>query len=363
MMMRRSSLRWYLQMDARATAVVAVTIALLLVHPAATAQESSKVSKVVGESLVLVKTDPGKLCFDKLVGGSVSVRSTYESGQPNTVVYEAGKDYVVDLAAGTIARTADSRIPDFSTNMLYGQKEFDHNKFPGFGNTGFFVFVDYETSAGFPLSEKTDQTALLPKTVEKLSKGGPFKLIAYGDSITAGGDATSLHLQFQERWAKYLAGRYPKAQITVENGATGGDCTVQGLQRLREKVLDRGPDLVIIGFGMNDHNIGGPTREQFIENLKSIATQIRDTTGAEALLFSAFPPNPDWKFGTHRMEVYAAATKTAAEQLHCPYADVYGIWMKVLARKDPSSLLGNNINHPNDFGHGLYLEALKNIGL
>lgn len=346
----------------RCPRILAIAAALLLAGlngPHASAADPA--SKTIGDSLVLVKTDPGRLCFDKLVEGSVSARSTYEPGQAKTIVYEPGRDYIVDYAAGTIARTADSRIPDFSTNMLYGQKGFDHNLFPGFGNGAFFVFVDYETRAAFPLCEKTDQAALLPKTVEKLRKGGPFKIVAYGDSITAGGDATSLHLQFQERWAQYVRERFPQAQITVENGATGGDGTGQGLQRLREKVLDRAPDLVLIGFGMNDHNIGGPSPEQFTENLKSIITQIRDTTGAEAILFSAFPPNPDWKYGSHRMELYAAATRLAAEQIGCAYADVFGIWMKVLARKDLSSLLGNNINHPNDFGHGLYFEALKSI--
>lgn len=325
------------------------------------AGESGSRSRMMGDSLVLVKTEAGRLCYDNVVEGTVAVRSTYEPGQADTIVYEAERDYVVDCAAGSIARTADSRIPDFSTNMLYGQKGFDHNQFPGFGNGRFFVFIDYETTAAFSLCEKTDQAALLSKTAGKLRKGGPFKIVAYGDSITAGGDATSLHLQFQERWASHLSARFPQAQITVENGATGGDGTVQGLERLREKVLDRSPDLVLVGFGMNDHNVGGPTPEQFTENLKSIVTQVRDTTGAEAILFSAFPPNPDWKFGSHRMELYAAATRLAAGQLGCAYADVWGVWMKALVRKDLPSLLGNNINHPNDFGHWLYFQALKSV--
>lgn len=316
---------------------------------------------VKGDTLVLAGTTPGALCYAKVEEGSVVVRSTFAPGQPDTVVYEAGRDYVADHAAGTVARTADSRIPDFRDNMLYGQKDFDHTAFPGFGNRAFFVYVDYRARGARPLCAPRDQAALLPKTAAKLRAGGPFKIIAYGDSITAGIDAGSREVQFQEQWARHLSAKFQKAEITVENGATNGDGTVQGLARLREKVLDRAPDLVIIGFGMNDHNISGPEPEPFAENLKAMTAQIREHTGAEVLLYSAFPPNPDWKFGTHRMELYAGATRRAAEEARCAYADVFGVWKKVLERKDLPSLLANNINHPGEFGHGLYFEALKAV--
>jgi lysophospholipase L1-like esterase len=316
---------------------------------------------MIGESLVLVGTEPGYLCFDQLVPGSVVARSTYESGGEDTVVYAEGKDFEVDYEKGTIARTAESRMPDFRTNVLYGKKPFDHNDFPGFGNGGFFVFVDYETRGGFPLFEKTDQSSRLRQTAEKLEAGGPFRMVAYGDSITAGGDATQLHLRFQRRYANWLGDRFPSARIEVENGATGGDSTVQGLARLEEKVLTRNPDLVLLGFGMNDHNINGVAPAQFEENLVTLVTRIREATGAEVLMYSTFPPNDDWAHGSHRMEQYAAATRRASERTACAYADVYGAWMKLLQRKDPSSLLGNNINHPNDFGHWLYFQTLKSV--
>jgi hypothetical protein len=61
------------------------------------------------------------------------------------------------------------------------------------------------------------------------------------------------------------------------------------------------------------------------------------------------------------MKDYAAATAAVADELNLAFVDVYGPWMKVLARKDPESMLGNNINHPNDFGHWLYLEALTSL--
>jgi len=205
---------------------------------------------------------------------------------------------------------------------------------------------------------------LLAKTRAKLESGGPFKLIAFGDSISAGGEASDESLRFQNRYAESLAGRFPKAKITVDTTATGGDNTVNGLARLEEKVLSRSPDLVLVGFGMNDHNrpdVGGIEPAQFRANLETMVNRIRERTGADVILLSTFPPNPKWAFGTGRMDQYAAATRAAAEATNVAYADVYSVWMKVIQRKDPESLLANNINHPNDFGHRLYFDVLRAI--
>jgi acyl-CoA thioesterase-1 len=317
---------------------------------------------VEGESLVLVGTTAGKLLYTDVDEGSVFVRSTY---LPGGVTYEKGKDYTIDAKAGTIARTEGSRIPDFATNVLYGKEGFDHTQFPGYGNGKFFVFVDYESKAEpIRLAAKVNYADRLKKTEEKLRFGRALKIIAYGDSITAGGEASSVALQFPARYVEYLKTKYPKASITWENGATGGDTTREGLVRLNDKVLTRSPDLVLVAFGMNDHNlpgVGGVPIPEFKENLAKMISQIREKTGAEVILISTFPPNPKWAFGSHRMEQYAAATKDVADETKCAFADLNATWQTVLKRKNPESLLGNNINHPNDFGHWLYLEALKAI--
>jgi acyl-CoA thioesterase-1 len=146
-------------------------------------------------------------------------------------------------------------------------------------------------------------------------------------------------------------------------GATGGDTTQNGLDRIQEKVLTRNPDLVLVGFGMNDHNVApfGITTDQFEANLRKIVSLIKSKTDADVLVLSTFPPNPDWAFGSHQMDKYAKITQKVAAELNVAYADVYSVWLNVLARKDPSSLLGNNINHPNNFGHWLYFQALEAV--
>jgi hypothetical protein len=91
--------------------------------------------------------------------------------------------------------------------------------------------------------------------------------------------------------------------------------------------------------------------------------RIRNEAGAEVILFSAFPPNPQWKFGSHRMEEYEAATHRVARDMSCAFADVFNNWKALAARKKPEDLLGNNINHPNDFGHWIYFRVLERLGL
>jgi lysophospholipase L1-like esterase len=319
-----------------------------------------------GESLVLVGQEPASLAFVPLASKPIKVRSTYREGLPQTIQYEPGRDYSLD-DSGHIRRTPESRIPDFRTNILYGKEDFRHDQFPGFGNGRFFVYVDYFHRERWapPAARPELGWTRLRRTRRKLEAGEPVRIVAFGDSITAAGDASERGLIFWERWAAALRGKYPRAALEAINGATGGDTTVQGLQRLQEKVLERKPDLVLIGFGMNDHNregFGVPL-ERFQENLRTMIDRIRAASGAEVVLFSAFPPNPKWHYGSHNMEAYAAATQQVAREKECAFADVYHYWAGLAARKKPEDLLANNINHPNDFGHWIYFQALQALGL
>lgn len=348
---------------------LAVLLALapsLLLTSCASHRSRPALKHQTGETVVLVGEEPASLAFAPLLSKPVCVRSTYRDGLPQTIHYAPGQDYLLE-AQGRIRRTPGSRIPNFGTNLLYGKEDFRHEQFPGYGNMPFFAYVDYAHSEKWkvPPAKPGLGAVQLPHTRQKLRAGQQVRIVAFGDSITAGGEASEPGLIFWERWAAALRARHPHASIETTNGATGGDTTVQGLQRLPEKVLRQKPDLVLIGFGMNDHNregFGVPV-EAFAANLRTMITQIRDATGAEIVLFSAFPPNPNWHYGSHNMAAYADATERVAREERCAFADVYHLWMTVADRKKPEDLLGNNINHPNDFGHWIYLQALEAIGL
>lgn len=312
--------------------------------------------------MVFIGDEPSALAFPPAAAGPLRLRSTYTPG-PATVVYEEGRDYRYDTARGTLSRLPGSRLPDFRTNVLHGQSDFDHTKFPGYGNKAFFAYADYPLASAVTWPVQPTQVHRLTATRARLAAGGALTIVAFGDSITNGGEASTPDLIFWQRWTDDLKAKYPSARLNAINGATGGDTTVRGLQRLQAKVLDAKPDLVLIGFGMNDHNRRGVPLPDFERNLRDLVARIRASTTAEIVLFSTFPPNPKWTHGTQRMAEYAAATGRVANDTGCAYADVFNNWQSMAARKRPEDLLANNINHPNDFGHWIYYRVFSALGL
>jgi lysophospholipase L1-like esterase len=344
----------------RTRSVVAALLIGCFASAAAAADESRRTDSVQGESLVLAKTEAGNLCFDHVVPGSLTLRTTFSPDAPDAVVYVEGSDYVVDYAKGTVTRSADSRIPDYSAHCLYGRKNFNHGEFSDYSNQKWFVWADYKTTDAKPWAKANDKSRQLATVRKKLETGGPFKIVSYGDSITAGGEASTPDRRFTNRFADYLRTKFPKAKIELVDVSIPGYSSQQGIDWFDQKVGPVAkPDLVLVGFGMNDHNQGGPEPDKFKDNLLAIVRLIRERNGADVVLFSAFPPNDNWLFGSHRMEKFAEATRQAAADADCAYVDVFGTWSIVLERKGQSSLLNNNINHPNDFGHWLYEQAFE----
>lgn len=322
---------------------------------------------VHGESLALHGSDVGLLNFGDIKSGTVVVRNSFDINAPNSVHYKEGVDYIVDYDKGSIQRAKGSRIPDFSKSASYEKKDFRLEDVPNLGNHQYFIWVDYESHDGSRWAEPSNQQRYLVKTRKKLEHGGEFRMVTYGDSITAGAEASKPEYMFTHRYVDYLEKQFPRSHITLQDFSIPGYSSKEGVEWFLKKPSNIGgsavgsankPDLVIIGFGMNDHNLGGVQPKDFQLNLTKMVNLFK-MNGADVILFSSFPPNENWHNGTHRMEQYAQATKDVAIKTKSAYVDVYGVWSKALTRKDQSSLLNNDINHPNDFGHWLYEQAFE----
>ncbi len=324
------------------------------------APSAPRLTRISGESLVFIGEQPSPLAFPPAGDAPFVLRGAVA---PGGVAYAEGKDFALDRAAGTVRRLPGSRLPDFRTNVLHGLEEFDHTRHPGFGNRPFLAYADYVPATPPRWPVQPPQSHLLARSRTRLAAGGPFRIIAFGDSITAGADVSAPENVYWRRWAEALQVKYPRAAITAIDAATGGDTTTRGLERLRAKVLEASPDLVLVAFGMNDHNRRGVAPDVFERQLGEIIARIRVATSAEIVLLSAFPPNPRWIHGSGRMEAYAGATARAAAAAGCAYADVFRNWQVLAGRKRPEDLLANNINHPSDFGHWIYFRVLSEMDL
>ena len=318
-----------------------------------------KSMKIQGESLVLPSTKPGKLCFDEIGKSTVMVRSDYLPDDSLCKIYREGIDYTVNYRRGEIKRTVNSGIPDYSKHPLYGKKDFDHTLYPEYSNLPYFVYVDYATDKGSQFAEPKNQSKYLVNFRKKLEAGDSVTIVSYGNSIAAGGEASSTDLRFQYRYKKYLEQKFPNASIEIEDVSIPGRTAKEGIDYWDDYIGKTSPDLVLVGWGMNDHCVSGHPPDQFKKHLLILVDMIKERKQAEVVIFSAFPAHEDWHYSERSMEPYAEASKQLAKEAGCAYADVYGTWGMVLQRKDQPSLLANNINHPNDFGHWLYLQAFE----
>jgi lysophospholipase L1-like esterase len=91
-------------------------------------------------------------------------------------------------------------------------------------------------------------------TIEK--PDSTFRIVCLGDSWTFGANVDQEHA-YPQRLAALLDERYPGASIEVLNLGVMGYSSRQGLELLRRTVLDLDPDIVVIGFAMNDAIVQG----------------------------------------------------------------------------------------------------------
>lgn len=201
---------------------------------------------------------------------------------------------------------------------------------------------------------------LLPKTLEKLKSGAPLKILAWGDSVTG-------YKRFQTMFVDRLRAQYPAAKIELVTEAWGGHNTEHYLKEppgsehnYQEKVLARKPDLVISEF-VNDVGL----TEQQVEERYSLFLEDFKKPGAEWIILTPHYVRPDWMGLTRQHDIdedprsYVKGLRLFADKHHVALADAalrYGrLWRQGIPYL---TLMENNINHPNVFGHTLFADSL-----
>ena len=149
-------------------------------------------------------------------------------------------------------------------------------------------------------------------------------IVAFGDSLTA-----------RSGWVSMLGGTIGTEVI---NSGVGGDSTKNAVARLKEDVLDKKPDIVLICFGMNDqaqslsNNRPNVPLETYIANMEKCITEVQKL-GADVILIAPHdaynasgyyvPGNYGLDYSYGNMKDFCAAVRQMAIKYGCDFIDIF----------------------------------------
>jgi len=321
--------------------------------------------------------------------------------EPTSATFRKGVDYEADLVSGTIGRLAEGGIAAAQPVYIdyrYARMRIDSAVLDADGRivlkTGTphaampeppplaadetrlaSVFLSGRLDAltedslfpiletGYPEADQAGPSVaerLLPNTLKKLQSGEPLRILAWGDSVTT-------FQRYQTMFVERLKARYPRAQIELVTEAWGGRNTASYLSEppgsehnYQEKVLARKPDLIVSEF-VNDAGLSEAGVEQRYGQLLADFHGI----GAEWIILTPHYVRPNWTGLASQRNIdadprpYVQGVRLFAQKHPVAVAEGslrYGrLWRQGIPYM---TLMENNINHPNVYGHTLFADSL-----
>lgn len=223
----------------------------------------------------------------------------------------------------------------------------------------------------YPEPKRNEPTAatLLPKTWKKLRSGEPLHILAWGDSVTAGGQASDAAHQYQQRFVTLLKARFPKAVLQLTTAGWGGRNSDSFLKEppgaefnFERAVIEKRPDLIVMEF-VNDAYMTPEVVEEKYRYLHRCFQEI----GAEWIILTPHFVRPDWMGASSvRVEAdprpYVAGVRQFTSKHRVALADASLRWGHLWKEGIPYiTLLSNSINHPDDRGHELFALSLLEL--
>lgn len=294
-------------------------------------------------------------------------------------VYEEGRDWKTE--GGFLVRTENSRMPSVRRSYFYhdteetAQKELEERPEPlGFGPvqaedgtyvrlsgvgapsfvTDCQVAVTYRTEESWRGNVPGMEGGLLPRFSGRLRRREDVKIVFYGDSISCGYDCSGMYglnpgqPVWPELTAEGLEAEYG-VKVRWSNVSVGGVDTDWAAEHAREKLDGQEPDLVILGFGMNDRCRG----REYQEKTKRLIDAVRkEAPQAELVLIATSLPNPLLHTPPFYFCGYQEEQGEVLQELRqtgIAVADVQAVQRELMNRKRYLDLTGNLLNHPNDY--------------
>ena len=308
----------------------------------------------------------------RLEGGRIPVWATsLTTDTPNDWPTTDGK-YVV--------LTGDQTYPKFAISVTYKHST---------------TFAD-----GYQPSAPDTMEAAINNTLNKLAKGEEVNIVIYGDSISCGWSSSGMTpdikiydetntegnyitryninvAPYAPTWVQMLEARlkelYPDATINFKNLSLGGKSSPWGAENIAARLAlwkdEEGnqvvPDLMLIGFGVNDSAAGtnGIAVDEFKANMKAIvdnAREFTDNMNMEALYYSPmFPNQSSTEWPAERLLAYEAALEDLyLNDDNIGIVKLSSIFNEIIKSKNCEDYLNTNLNHGNDFTARLYYTSI-----
>lgn len=276
-------------------------------------------------------------------------------------VYEEGKDY--ELKDKVLKILPGGNIPSMKYKDYYLDEPIEgksflrqNGKYLAFAETVLTypkqIAVTYSHSDSWQRFIPKSCSEKFPRLLRKLENKEPVRILLFGDSISAGANATSSSgrepnmPKFIDLLVYFLKKKYGYDDISYVNTSVGGKDSAWGRETVSENALQYESDLAIIGFGMN--NCFTPL-DEFESDIKFIRDSIAEKMpGCEFILIATMVPNKELKdfWGNQIIQKEALYH---LENEKTAVADMTDYHLAMLETKEFYDMTGNNVNHPNDF--------------
>ncbi len=291
--------------------------------------------------------------------------------------YEAGKDYI--LQNGKLVLCEGTRIPSFSLDEFYPENPTPGKYFASnvkghpniFFSEGSYIFehqihVTYTHKDAWNrfVPEKQDK---FRSFIEKAAAGEEVTVLIYGDSISTGANSSGCvgcepyAAPWFEMVVETMKKHFRNDKIKLINTAVGGKATPWGLEELQERAIAHHPDLMFLGFGMNDAGRAPESEGELIKEL--IDRLLCACPDADVALIAPMLPHFRLKgfWGNQKdfEPVFAEICKSYDNVGLVPVTSAHAACLETKRYYD---MTGNNVNHPNDFLARVYAQtAIKTI--
>lgn len=333
-----------------------------------------KSNKIEDESVMLI-AENGSTPMGNLIFAPIKVNKvvTYSSGREK--FWREGLDYVI-RGHSIIALNKD--MPYMTDKEITGEDRmdgFDYSKIPSV-TPGLFlpftegpnllykqIYVSYEHQDIWNYEVVNYAGDKLKRTLTKLKNKEGLNLFIYGDSISTGANSTGyLNVYpYKASWPNRVVDslqRYYSGNINLINKSVGGWTSQDAIRDLESNgwVTDYNPDLVILGFGMNDatHGIDKITYKHCLYNIISNIRQYNSQ--CEFILIGTMLANPMAKNQSKNQISYYQVLEEIADNEEGIISVNIGKMHQMILNKGKKyiDMTSNNVNHPNDFMAGIY---------